>query len=135
MVRNTIKLCIRFFLHKIKKQRKTGEMFSTFAGMTSLTSNWKLFNFINLRKLTKTPKNFVQGSYSWILTKIWHKDRVEVLTSGSFLGRRSLSIKKSHKVLKGSQISQTLFFKNCYDEIEFPVWKLKGLVIKAIRKC
>ena len=42
-IKSTIKLCTMFFLHKTNKntQRKTtrGEMFCTFAGMTSLTPN------------------------------------------------------------------------------------------------
>ena len=56
MVKNTKKLFVRFFLHKISKKKKKkkkknakksrGEMFSTFAGMMSLMLNGKTFDFI-----------------------------------------------------------------------------------------
>ena len=82
MVKNTIKLCIMIFLLEaaalllflIKSAKRNakkgrGKIFSTFAGMTSLTSKWKLCNFVTLRKLINTPGNFVQGSYSEILVK------------------------------------------------------------------
>ena len=49
-------------------------MFCTFAGMTSLTLNSKLCNFITLWNLTKTLQNFVQSSFSIKLRKICHKD-------------------------------------------------------------
>ena len=84
MVKNTIKLCIRiflleaaalllFFIKSAKRNAKKGrgKIFSTFAGMTSLTSKWKLRNFVTLRKLIKTPGNFLQDSYSEILVKFF----------------------------------------------------------------
>ena len=84
MVKNTIKLCIRIFLLEaaalllflIKSAKRNakkgrGKIFSTFAGMTSLTSKWKLCNFVTLRKLIKTPGNFLQDSYSKILVKFF----------------------------------------------------------------
>ena len=80
MVKNTIKLCIRIFLLEaailIKSTKRNakkgrGKIFSTSAGMTSLTSKWKLCNFITLRKLIKTPGSFVQDSYSKILIKFF----------------------------------------------------------------
>ena len=52
MVKNTIKLYRRFFSKNLtkkltKKTKKTrGEMFCAFVGMTSLTLNSKLCNFI-----------------------------------------------------------------------------------------
>ena len=39
-------------------------MFCTLAGMTSLTPDAKLLNFINSGTLIKTPQNYVQGSFS-----------------------------------------------------------------------
>ena len=84
MVKNTIKLCIMIFLLEaaalllflIKSAKRNakkgrGKIFSTFAGMTSLTSKWKLCNFVTLRKLIKTPGNFLQDSYSKILVKFF----------------------------------------------------------------
>ena len=85
MVKNTIKLCRRFFLQKVNKniQKKTrSEMFCAFAGMTSLTSNLKLHNFITSEKLIKTPQNIVQGSFPVKLTKVYHKNMDEDLASG-----------------------------------------------------
>ena len=84
MVEKHGKLCIRillleaaalllFFIKSAKRNAKKGrgKIFSTFAGMTSLTSKWKLCNFVTLRKLIKTPGNFVQNSYSKILVKFF----------------------------------------------------------------
>ena len=75
MVKNTIKLCRRFFLHKSNMKRKPG--------VESLMSNSKLFRFITLGKLIKTPENFVQGFLSVKLTNVCHKNRGEGLVSGS----------------------------------------------------
>ena len=84
MVRNTIKLTKILFLHKrnTKYKENKGEMSRKFAGMTSLTLNSKLCNFIILLNLTKTLQNFVQDSFSMKLTKICHKDRREDFVSG-----------------------------------------------------
>ena len=60
--KNTIKHCSQFFFHKINKnmQRKLGvKHFCTSKGMTSLTPNSKLCNFITLWKLIKPQQNFV----------------------------------------------------------------------------
>ena len=79
MVRNTLKLTKMLFLHKTntKCKENKSEMFRTFAGMTSLTLNSKLCDFIILLNLTNTLQNFVQDSFSIKLTKICHKDRCE----------------------------------------------------------
>ena len=45
--------------------------------------NSKLYNFITSRTLIKTSQNFLQDSFSIKLTKIYHKNRVEISTSGS----------------------------------------------------
>ena len=57
---------------KLKKyaEKIRGEIFCAFTGMTSLTLNTKLFNYIAFWSLTKTPQNFVQDSLSIKLTKI-----------------------------------------------------------------
>ena len=61
-------------------------MFYTFAGMTSLTTDSELYNFIASWELTKTPQHFVQGSFSIksLKLKLWHKNRGEFLASGPF---------------------------------------------------
>ena len=84
MVRNTINLPMMLFIHKTNKicKENKGEMFRTFAGITSLTLNSKLCNFITLLNLTKMLQNFVQDSFFIKLTKICHKDRGKVLASG-----------------------------------------------------
>ena len=75
MVKNTIKF-YRLFLNKTNKTRV--EMFCTSAGMTSLTLNPRLRNFITPGNLIKTPQNFIQGSFSIKLTKNGIKAEVEV---------------------------------------------------------
>ena len=84
MVRNTLKLTKMLFFHKTNTQCKENksEMFRTFAGMTSLTLNSKLCDFIILLNLTNTLQNFVQDSFSIKLTKICHKDRGEDFVIG-----------------------------------------------------
>ena len=52
--------------------------------MTSFTQNSLLFNFITFSELTKTPQNFVQGSFSQKSTKVCCKNRGEVFDSGHF---------------------------------------------------
>ena len=67
-------------LHKIKKdmqENPEAKVFRTFGGMTSLTPNSKLWKFLTSWKLIKTPYNFVQGSWSIKLTKVYHKNRSE----------------------------------------------------------
>ena len=56
IVKMTIKLCKRFFFHEINKNMQI--MFCTLAGMTSLTPDTKLRNFINSWTLIKTPHHF-----------------------------------------------------------------------------
>ena len=51
------------------------------SGMTSLTLNPKLCNFITSWNLIKMPQNFVQGSLSLKSTKIWYRIRGKVLVS------------------------------------------------------
>ena len=82
---NTIKLYRRIFFYKAnKKCKKTrGEMFCTFAGMTSLMLNSKLYIFITYWNLIKVRQNFVKDPFSIKLTKICHKNRGEVLVSSS----------------------------------------------------
>ena len=72
VVKNTIKLDRRFYHHEIKKicDKTRGEIFCAFAGMTPLTPNSKLCNYLASWSLTKTSQNFVQGSLSIKLTKI-----------------------------------------------------------------
>ena len=72
--KNTIKHCSQFFFHKINKnmQRKLGvKHFCTSKGMTSLTPNSKLCNFITLWKLIKPQQNCVtpskRGWYKWLV--------------------------------------------------------------------
>ena len=62
-----------------KKSR--GDMFHTFAGVTSHTLNAKLCNFITSWNLIKSPQNFAQRFFSIQLTKIWHKTRDEAVAS------------------------------------------------------
>ena len=73
---NTIKLFIGgFFSLKVTKNAKKtrGDMFYTFAGMTSHKLNAKLCNFITSWNLMRSPRNFVQRSFSIQLTKICQK--------------------------------------------------------------
>ena len=66
MAKATIKLCRRFIFHKINRKnakKTTDEFFCTFAGMTLLTPNSELCNFITSGQLIKTPQNFVQSSF------------------------------------------------------------------------
>ena len=57
-------------------------MFRIIAGLTSLLQNLKLYNFITSWKLIKMPQNFVHFGIE--LTKIRHKNRIEVLPSVLF---------------------------------------------------
>ena len=79
MVKNTIKLWWRFFLHKINKnmQRKPVVKCVVYSWVWCHFQK-KLLNFIILQKLTKTPQTFVQGLSSITLTEICHKSRGEV---------------------------------------------------------
>ena len=54
------------------------KMFCTFTGMTSITPDSKLCNFITSCELSiKTPQNFAQGSFSIKSLKLCHKNRNE----------------------------------------------------------
>ena len=66
MFKNAIKRCRRFFLQKINKcaKKTKGEMFCTFAGMTSLMSNSKFCNFV------KTDRNNTKLSMMVFLHKL-----------------------------------------------------------------
>ena len=79
--KTSIKLYRIFFLHKSNKKTWV-KTFCTFAGMTSLTLNSKLYNLIVSWNLIKTQQNFAQNSFSIKLRKISHKNRGEVLASG-----------------------------------------------------
>ena len=83
MVKNTIKLYRRLFLHKTNKNWKEiqGKMFFTF-GCDVSYAEFKTCNFITLCKLTETPQNILKGYFCIKLTKICHKNRVVVLGSG-----------------------------------------------------
>ena len=93
MFEKTFKLCRRFFLHKTNKKtakRTRSEMFCTFAGMTSLSLNWIICNFMILWNLTKMPQNFVQSSFSIKLKKKCYKNRGNVLASVRGLNKEFL---------------------------------------------
>ena len=85
MVKNTTKLYRRLFLRKTntKKQGKPVENILHIRGYDVTYAEFK--TFITSRNLTKTPQNFVQGSFSIKLTIIFHKKRVEGLASGPLL--------------------------------------------------
>ena len=74
-----------FSLKLTKNAKKTrGEIFCTFSSMKSRTLYSKLGNFVTSWNMTKTPQNFVQGSFSIKLTKEFHKNRIEDLASGPY---------------------------------------------------
>ena len=82
MDKNTMKLYRRFFLLNKKNAKKTGgELFCTLGGMTSLTLNPNIYNFITYWNLIKTPRNFVQDSFSIKSTKTWQESSGEVFRS------------------------------------------------------
>ena len=59
MIKHAIKNCRKLFLHKVNKtmqKKNSGEMWCTFAGMTSLLSYQELCNFITPWKMIKTTK-------------------------------------------------------------------------------
>ena len=84
MIKNTTKLCRRFFPHKSNMQMiEMGWNVLCICSMTALTSNSKLCRFMTPQKVIKTPENFAQGSFSVKLTKICHKNKREGLASSS----------------------------------------------------
>ena len=87
---NNLKLCsfIRMFAEgsfsiKVRYKENQGWNVLCIRSMMSLISNSKIFRFITLRKLIKTPENFFQGFFSVKLTNILDKNRGEGLASGS----------------------------------------------------
>ena len=83
MVKNTIKLYRRLFLHKTNKKCKEiqGKMFCTFRCDVSY-AEFKTCNLITSCKLIKRPQNLLQGYCSIKLTNICHKNGVDVLDTG-----------------------------------------------------
>ena len=74
-----------FSLKLAKNTKKTrGEIFCTFSSMKSLTLYLKLGNFVTSWNMTKTPQNFVEGSFCIKLTKEFPKNRIEDLASGPY---------------------------------------------------
>ena len=83
MVKNTIKLYRRLFLHKTNKKCKEiqGKMFCTF-GCDVSYAEFKTCNLITSCKLIKRLQNLLQGYCSIKLTNICHKNGVDVLDTG-----------------------------------------------------
>ena len=83
MVKNTIKFYRSSFSIKVICKENQEWNILCIRSMMSLMSNSKLFKFITLRKLIKTPENFVHGFFSVNITKVCHKISGEALASGS----------------------------------------------------
>ena len=74
IVKNAIKLCIRFILHKYAKKTKV----RCFVHLRVRRHICRIQNFFTKWKLVKTPQNFAQGTISLKLTKRYIKNGDEV---------------------------------------------------------
>ena len=84
MFKNITKLYLGgIFLHKgDKKWKENQEWYALYIRWYDVTyTACKTLYFITSWNLIKSPQSFVQRSFSIQLTKIWHKNRDEVLAS------------------------------------------------------
>ena len=63
-VKTTIKLCKRFFFHKINKKMQSKPGIKYFIHSLVWRHSRRIQNFITLQGLIKTPQKFIQGSFS-----------------------------------------------------------------------
>ena len=106
IIKNTIKPCRRLLLHKINRnmQRKSRLKCFVHSRYDVITLNSKLYNFITLWKLMKTPQNFLQGSFSVRLTKLCHKNGGKGLASGPLYWLKFFELRSSYYGLRVSKL-------------------------------
>ena len=87
MHKTTIKLCKRFFFHKIKRimGRKPGMKYFVHSRLWSHLRQVQNCNFITLWELIKTPQSFEQGPSCIKSIKLCHKNRGGLLASDPLL--------------------------------------------------